>query len=447
MSELSETCETLVEKIDARRAVVGIIGLGYVGLPLSVATAAKGYDVLGFDVDPTKIVSLNAGNSYIDAVPSAKLSKLVDQNKFFATSDFDKLAECDIIIICVPTPLSQQREPDLGFVITTANDILQRLRPGQAIVLESTTFPGTTEEVLKTILEQGGLKSGVDFFLGFSPEREDPGNATYHTETIPKVVAGDGEQALLVLTKFYDSVVDQVVPVSTPATAEAVKITENVFRAVNIALVNELKLIFEKMDVDVWEVIDAAATKPFGFMRFTPGPGLGGHCIPIDPFYLSWKAREYGMTTRFIELAGEINVAMPQYVVSRMVDALSEKLGLAASKARVLIVGIAYKKNVNDMRESPALALIDLLEAKGTTTDYFDPHVPEIPPTREHQQLAGRKSINLSSDTIKNYDAVLIATDHDAVDYAMVVQNSNLIVDTRNIIAKHALSMTNVVKA
>ena len=433
-------------RIESREAVAGVIGLGYVGLPLAAACARGGFRTIGFDIDADKIARLNAGKSYIDAVASEELAGLVAKQRFRATSDSAELANCDVVIICVPTPLSKQREPDLGFVTATARMIARHLREGQLVVLESTTYPGTTEEVVKPILEEGGLRSGRDFFLAFSPEREDPGNASFRTVTIPKVVAGDGPSASALAEAFYGAVVERVVVVSSPATAEAVKITENVFRAVNIALVNELKVIYDAMGIDVWEVIDAAATKPFGFMPFYPGPGLGGHCIPIDPFYLTWKSREYGLTTRFIELAGEINVAMPRYVVASLERALDTHLSRSLGSARVLLVGLAYKKNVSDIRESPSLALLELMEQRGTGTDYFDPHVPEVPPTREHAALAGRRSVELSPETVAAYDAVLIATDHDDVDYGLLHAHARLILDTRNALGRRGYRSDRIVK-
>ncbi|MEO1161883.1 MAG: nucleotide sugar dehydrogenase, partial [Pseudomonadota bacterium] len=381
------------------------------------------------------------------AVASEELAGHVSAGRFEATSDFAHLKDCDAVVICVPTPLSKHREPDLSYVSSTAEQIAARLRPGHLIVLESTTYPGTTLEVLKPILEAGGLRSGADFWLGFSPEREDPGNDRYHTTSIPKVVAGDGEQASDLMKALYGAVVDTVVPVSSPSVAEAVKITENVFRAVNIALVNELKVIYDAMGIDVWEVIDAASTKPFGFMPFYPGPGLGGHCIPIDPFYLTWKSREYGLPTRFIELAGEINVAMPKYVVGRLRDELDQQQSVAIGAACILVLGLAYKKNVSDIRESPSFALIELLEKHGCKVEFHDPHVSEIPMTREHADLAGRKSSGLTAQAVARYNAVLVSTDHDAVDYQLVANSAKLIVDTRNAFARRGLAGAHIVKA
>jgi len=437
----------LLGRIASREATVGICGLGYVGLPLAAAAADAGFPVLGFDTDSEKPRKIAAGESYIGAVTSDRLASLVAAGRLSASTDFSRLEECDVIVICVPTPLTRQREPDLSYVEATARAIAAALRPGQVVVLESTTYPGTTTGILRPILERHGLKSGQDFFLGFSPEREDPGNDKFRTETIPKIVSGDGPDALRIVEAFYSAVVEKVVAVSSPDVAEAVKITENVFRAVNIALANELKVIFSAMDIDVWEVIDAAKTKPFGYMPFYPGPGLGGHCIPIDPFYLTWKAREFDIATRFIELAGEINRAMPRYVIEALEKGLDKHLGLSLGSARVLIVGLAYKKDVSDIRESPSLKLIEFLEDRGTRVDFHDPHVPEIPQTREHAALAGRKSIGLDAELVAGYDAVVIATDHSTIDYGLVSERSRLIVDTRNAIASRGLSVANVVKA
>ncbi|XUM51620.1 nucleotide sugar dehydrogenase (plasmid) [Rhizobium sp. YTU87027] len=443
----SSAYDILSGKIETRSARAGVIGLGYVGLPLAIAIARSGFAVTGFDIDPKKIVSLDARRSYIDAVASDDLATEIDGGRFSATTDFAGLAACDVIVICVPTPLTKHRDPDLSFVEATSRSIAEHLRAGQLVVLESTTYPGTTDDVVKVILERTGLKSGTDFFVGFSPEREDPGNQHYHTATIPKVVAGDGPQALALMKSFYGAAVKTVVPVSSNATAEAVKLTENIFRSVNIALVNELKTVYAAMGVDVWEVIEAAKTKPFGYMPFYPGPGLGGHCIPIDPFYLTWKSREYELPTRFIELAGEINSAMPRYVVGRLAEALDMRSGKALSRSRVLVLGLAYKKNVADIRESPSLRLMEIIEERGGKTDYHDPHVGEIPSTREYQHLKGRKSVDLTREVLEAYDAVLVATDHDHLDYALIANNALLIVDTRNVFARLGLSAAHIVKA
>ncbi len=445
ITESHSEARQLAEMLESGTARVGVIGLGYVGLPLAIACAASGFCTLGLDIDAEKILSLNAGASYIDAVSSDRLGDLLTQGTFHASSDMTGLALCDVIVICVPTPLSRNREPNLDYVAATAREIARHLRPGQMVILESTTYPGTTEDLLVPILEAGGLRSGADFFVGFSPEREDPGNRQFHTANIPKIVSGHGEEAGTLVEKFYSRVVSSTVRVSSPATAEAVKITENVFRAVNVALVNELKVIYDAMGVDIWEVIDAAATKPFGFMPFYPGPGLGGHCIPIDPFYLTWRAREFGIATRFIELAGEINHAMPAHVIARLEEALDRHAGKSLSQSRVLLVGMAYKKNVSDMRESPSLVLTERLLARGCRLDYHDPHVPEIPPTREHASLAGLRSVPL--DDVAKYDAVLIATDHDAVDYATIARDAKLVVDCRNVMERKGLSAVVLVKA
>ncbi|CAN7382030.1 nucleotide sugar dehydrogenase [Pararhizobium sp. LjRoot238] len=447
LTVLSSPSETLLSKIADRTAQAAVIGLGYVGLPLAITVARSGFAVTGFDIDPQKIVAIDAGRSYIEAVPDAVLSTETAEGRFRATTDFGRLADCDIIIICVPTPLTKYRDPDLSFITRTCDRIAETLKPGQLIVLESTTYPGTTDEVVRPILEKTGLKSAQDFFLGFSPEREDPGNRDFHTSSIPKIVAGDGAEAAKLMEAFYGAAVQTVVPVSSTATAEAVKLTENIFRAVNIALVNELKVVYEAMGIDIWEVVDAAKTKPFGYMPFYPGPGLGGHCIPIDPFYLTWKSREYELPTRFIELAGEINSAMPRHVVGRLAEALDIHLGKALSRSRVLLIGLAYKKNVPDIRESPSLKLIELIEERGGSAAYHDPHVAEIPRTREYMALKGRQSVPLTEQSVKAFDAVLIATDHDAVDYAALARWAPLIVDTRNAFARRGIEGQTILKA
>jgi UDP-N-acetyl-D-glucosamine dehydrogenase len=438
---------TLNSKIIEKSAAVGIIGLGYVGLPLAVTAAKRGLPVTGFDIDPGKITRLDASESYIEAVESEDLASLKATGKVRWTTDFAGLAQMDVIVICVPTPLTAHRDPDLSYIERTAEVIAKHLSPATLIVLESTTYPGTTADVMTPILATSGHVPGKDIFIGFSPEREDPGNAKFRTATIPKIVAGDGAEAGKLVEAFYRIVVDQVVPVSTTQTAEAVKITENIFRAVNIALVNELKMIFDKMGIDIWEVIDGAATKPFGFMPFYPGPGLGGHCIPIDPFYLTWKAREYELSTRFIELAGEINSNMPNYVVARLREVLDQKLGIGLSRARVLIIGIAYKKNVSDMRESPSVRLMSLLQEAGSKVAFHDPHVPSIPKMREYPQFMGKTSLAAEDIRAADFDAVLIATDHDSVDYAALAALQIPIIDTRNAMKKRGLSMADVTKA
>ncbi|MEL6806158.1 MAG: nucleotide sugar dehydrogenase [Pseudomonadota bacterium] len=435
---------SLKDSISDYSARVGVIGLGYVGLPLAVTAARQGFAVTGFDIDASKMDRLDAGQSYIGAVSDADLAAV--QGRFDWSTDFSHLSDCQAILICVPTPLTKQREPDLSFVEQTTRRIADHIRPGTIVVLESTTYPGTTEEVLAPILKTSGLTLGEDIFLGFSPEREDPGNAHHTTRSIPKIVAGMGDTAGDLIEALYARIVDTVVRVPTPATAEAVKITENIFRAVNIALVNELKLIYDKMGIDVWEVIDGAATKPFGYMPFYPGPGLGGHCIPIDPFYLTWKAREHEVPTRFIELAGEINTDMPHHVVDRLREIVDRSCGKGLSAARILLVGVAYKKNVSDMRESPAMKLLELLDAAGSDVEYIDPHVPEIPPMREYKQFLARPAADPATLTPGQFDAVLIATDHDAVDYAQLLTLGCPVVDTRNAIARRGLAMEGVVK-
>lgn len=448
MTNASNVGENDLEKrfLD-RTARIGVVGLGYVGLPLAEAFAREGFSVTGFDIDEAKVRLLNEGKTYIRHIPDARIAAIVDSGKFRASTDYSDAADMDAILICVPTPLTRFREPDLKFVISTGEAIAPHLRAGQMIVLESTTWPGTTTEVLKPILEAGGLRSGGDFFLAYSPEREDPGNPDYGATTIPKVVGGDGDAALRLAAALYGQIVGDVVPVSSAATAEAVKLTENIFRAVNIALANELKLVYDRMGIDVWEVIDAAKTKPFGYMPFYPGPGLGGHCIPIDPFYLTWKAREYGLSTRFIELAGEINTGMPRHVVRRLAEALDARTGKGLNGARILLVGLAYKKNVDDTRESPALTIIELLEERGAAVDYFDPYVAEIPMTREHAPLAGRQSVVWAPQALASYDAAFICTDHDDVDYAELVAHSRLVVDTRNATRNVTENRERVVKA
>ncbi|QND58860.1 nucleotide sugar dehydrogenase [Mesorhizobium huakuii] len=439
--------DSLLNRISTRAAQVGVIGLGYVGLPLAVAVARAGFPVSGFDIEARKVESLNKGQSYIEAVTSAALAGQVASGRFRATADFAELAVCDVIIICVPTPLTKHREPDLSFVTNTAGTIAKHLRLGQLVVLESTTYPGTTDDVIKPILEATGLQSKIDFFLGFSPEREDPGNRSFEVATIPKVVAGDGIEAAALVQAFYQSVVKTVVPVSTTATAEAVKLTENIFRSVNIALVNELKVVLGAMGIDIWEVIEAAKSKPFGYMPFYPGPGLGGHCVPIDPFYLTWKAREYELPTRFIELAAEINTAMPRHVVDELAKALDRRCGKALSRSRILIIGLAYKKNVPDIRESPSLRLIELIEEWGGKAEFHDPHVTEIPTTREHMAIKGRRSVELTEAALKGFDAVVVATDHDAIDYQTIADHALLILDTRNVFGRLGLARDTVVKA
>lgn len=439
--------DALVARFHARQARIGVIGLGYVGLPLICAIAGRGFAAIGFDIDAAKVAVLNRGQSYIRHIPGDTIAGLRASGRFEASDDFARLRQVDAILLCVPTPLTRQREPDLSYVVGTTRSIVPHLRPGHLVVLESTTYPGTTREVMRPILEQGGLRSGRDFFLAYSPEREDPGNAQFATAAIPKVVGGDGPDALRLACALYDEIVERAVPVASADVAEAVKLTENIFRAVNIALVNELKTVYEAMGIDIWEVIAAAKTKPFGYMPFYPGPGLGGHCIPIDPFYLTWKAREFGVSARFVELAGEVNTAMPARVVDKTMAALSEHSGLALKGARTLVVGIAYKKNVDDMRESPALKIMELLERRGAVTSFHDPLVAEIHPTRDHPGFVGRKSTPLTAAVLAATDAAIICTDHDAVDYRLLADHCPLIVDTRNAFASRGIVGGRVIKA
>lgn len=436
--------KALLRKIESRKALVGIIGMGYVGLPLVRTFCGGGFRVLGYDIDPAKVGKLNAGRSYIEHIPSAMVASLVRGGKFKATSNDRDLRKCDVLIICVPTPLTKTRDPDMTYIIKTSETIARNLRRGQLIVLESTTYPGTTREVCKPILERTGLKAGADFFLAFSPEREDPGRKDFVTETIPKVVGGMGPKAGRLATALYGAAIKKVVPVSSCEVAEAAKILENVYRCVNIAMVNELKVLFDRMGIDVWEVIEAAKTKPFGFSAFYPGPGLGGHCIPIDPFYLSWKAKQYHTPTRFIELAGEVNTAMPEYVVERLAHALSDR-GKAMKGARVLVLGLAYKKDIDDIRESPSIELIEILRERGCRVDYNDPHVPTTHKQREHDLKL--KSVPLTARSLASFDAVVISTDHSSYDYAFIVRHAKLVIDTRNACQKVKAGRGKVIKA
>lgn len=419
----------LMERIATDVVRVGIIGLGYVGLPLARAFGDRGIAVLGFDVDPAKVEKLRRGESYIKHIPAEAIRAMRDA-RFEATTDFTRLDEPDVIIICVPTPLTDARDPDLTYVVNSARAIAERLRPGQLVILESTTYPGTTRDVVLPVLAAGGLQPGVDFFLAFSPEREDPGNPQFSAPTIPKVVGGLDPASLDLAASLYGKVVVKVVPVSSPEVAEACKILENTYRAINIALVNELKVIYSRMGVDVWEVIEAARTKPFGFQAFYPGPGLGGHCIPIDPFYLTWVARKHGLSTRFIELAGEINTSMPAYVVDRVADALNDRCR-SVRGSKITLLGMAYKKDVDDPRESPGFELMELLLHKGAEVDYNDPHIPTLPPMRHYPDLR-MSSRELTEDYLASRDCVLVVTDHSAYDWAWIARHSSLIVDTRN---------------
>ena len=432
--------EQLLAKLQDRTAVIGIVGLGYVGLPLTLCYAAQGFKVLGIDIDTEKVERLNRGESYIKHIDARAIGSARELG-FEATADFTRAGEADALIICVPTPLNAFREPDLSYVLGTVSVLLPYVREGQVVSLESTTYPGTTEEELRPRLESRGFTVGRDLFLVFSPEREDPGNPHFQTRTIPKVCGGSTPACLEAGLALYRAAVDRVVPVSSTRAAELTKLLENIHRAVNIGLVNEMKIIADRMGIDIHEVIRAAATKPFGFTPYYPGPGLGGHCIPIDPFYLTWKAREYGVHTRFIELAGEINSDMPHWVISKVADALNER-GRSIMGSRVLVLGIAYKKDVEDMRESPSVALMEILRRKGATVDYSDPHVPVVPRRREHRfELS---SVPLSPNAIASYDVVLVATAHSAFDYELVRQYANLIVDTRGVYTER---LPNVVKA
>jgi UDP-N-acetyl-D-glucosamine dehydrogenase len=432
--------EQLLAKLADRSAVIGIVGLGYVGLPLALRFSEVGFRVLGIDIDAKKVEALNAGASYIEHIKAASIAA-ARRKSFEASADFVRARDADALIICVPTPLNRHREPDLSFVIGTIEALVPHLRRGQIVSLESTTYPGTTEEELRPRIERAGLRVGDDVFLVFSPEREDPGNDKFDTRRIPKVCGGSTPGCLEVGIALYSGAIDTVVPVSSTRAAEMTKLLENIHRAVNIGLVNEMKIVADRMGIDIHEVIKAAATKPFGFVPYWPGPGLGGHCIPIDPFYLSWKAREYGVHTRFIELAGEINAGMPHWVIGKCVDALNER-GRALKGARVLVLGIAYKKNVDDMRESPAVELMELLAERGARVEYSDPHVPVFPKLRRgHFDL---KSVELTPQSVAGYDMVLLATNHDAFNYGLVLENARLIVDTRGVYLDPA---PNVVKA
>jgi UDP-N-acetyl-D-glucosamine dehydrogenase len=421
----------LEAKIQDRTAVVGIIGQGYVGLPLGLVFCEAGFRVVGFDLDPAKVQAITRGESYIRHIGPARVAAAVNGGKYVATTDFDQLKDCDAIMICVPTPLGEHREPDNSYIHATGREIAKRLRRGQLVVLESTTYPGTTDSELLPILETSGLKSGEDFLLAFSPEREDPGRSDFTTKSIPKVVGGIGEAATRVAAALYTAAMEKVVPVSSTRVAESSKLLENIFRSVNIALVNELKVIFDRMDIDVWEVIKAAETKPFGFMAFYPGPGLGGHCIPLDPFYLSWKAAEYGEWARFVELAGEINTRMPRYVVGKLATALNED-GKAVKGARVLVLGLAYKANVDDDRESPSYEIIELLLESGAIVDYCDPHFPVARKTRKHD--LGLKTVPATAESFAKYDAVVVATAHEVFKDGSLYKGVRLVVDTRNIV-------------
>ena len=430
----------LIEKLSSKKAIIGILGLGYVGLPLLIRYASLGYKVLGIDIDQSKANKLNKGESYIEHIPSSDIASSIN-NGFEATTDFSRASEADTLIICVPTPLNKYREPDLSYVTDTTDAIVPYLRKGHVLSLESTTYPGTTEEELLPRMESTGLTVGEDVFLVYSPEREDPGNPNYTTNTIPKVVGGHTDACMAVGKAMYQPAIDQIVPVSSTKAAEMTKLLENIHRSVNIGLVNEMKIVADRMDIDIHEVIKAAATKPFGFTAYYPGPGLGGHCIPIDPFYLTWKAKEYGLNTRFIELAGEVNSNMPRWVVGKTMDALNDR-EKSLKGAKILILGIAYKKDVDDMRESPSVELMELFRAKGGIVDYTDPHVPVFPKMREHN--FDLSSIDITPQKIAEYDVLVLATNHEKFDYDLFKNNAKLIIDTRGVFES---SHRNIIKA
>jgi len=420
---------SLLQKIKDHEARIGVVGLGYVGLPLILEFVEENFTCVGFDIDESKVSQLNEGQSYIKHIEGARIKEAVSKKLFHATTNFSELSDVDCILVCVPTPLNKHREPNISYITETSETISKHIRKGQLIILESSTYPGTTEEVMRPILEKSGLVGHEDFYLAFSPEREDPNNPNYSTRTIPKVVGANSEISLELTKTLYDQVIVETVPVSSSQAAEATKLLENIFRSVNIALVNEMKVILDRMGIDVWEVINAAKTKPFGYMAFYPGPGLGGHCIPIDPFYLTWKARQYDISTRFIELAGEVNTDMPYYVVDKVADALNEqKKSLNGSK--ILILGMAYKKDIDDLRESPTLKLMEILLDKGSLVDYNDPLIDALYPMRHYNYDS--QSVDLNPETLKQYDAVLISTDHTVYDWEMIVEHSNVIIDTRN---------------
>ena len=436
--------DRLIQRINKKEVTVGIIGMGYVGLPLVLRFCEEGFQILGFDVDSKKVTALKKGKSYLKSIPSSRISQFIRSKLLDVTDDFSRLDEPDSILICVPTPLTEKMEPDLQYIEKTTDAVRDRLRKGQLIVLESTSYPGTTEELILPRLESTGLKVGKDFFLAYSPEREDPGNKRFTTQQIPKVVAGITPSCHKATVSLYRQIIKKVIPVSSPRVAELTKLLENIYRSVNIALVNELKMLADRMGIDIWEVIEAASTKPFGFSPFYPGPGMGGHCIPIDPFYLSWKAKEYDFTTRFIQLAGEINVSIPYYVVSKVSDALNER-GKSIRGAKILILGAAYKKDVDDARESPALAIMDLLQKKGATILYHDPYIPILPPFRKYQFKL--KSSPLTERLLRRMDAVVVVTDHSQIDYPWVAKHAPLIIDTRNVTKNMKQWKKKIVKA
>lgn len=440
----------ILDKIKNKSVKVGIVGMGYVGLPLGLAFAAKKINVLGFDLDDKKVKLLLQGKSYIKHISEKKIKDAVKSGRLKATTDFSRLPEVDAIIICVPTPLDEHREPDMSYVVNTAKTIAKYLRKGQLVTLESTTYPGTTDEILKPLFENAAnavknkFKVGKDFYLAFSPEREDPNNQDYSTVTIPKVVGGVTRNCLKIAQALYDLVIIKTVPVSSTRAAEASKLLENIYRSINIAMVNELKMVFDRMNIDIWEVIAAASTKPFGFKPFYPGPGLGGHCIPIDPFYLTWKAREFEINTKFIELAGEINTHQPYYVVERSMEVLN-KFKKTLNGSKVLILGAAYKKDIDDMRESPSLKLIEIYREKGAKVEYSDPLIPMLPKTRKYDY--NMKSVKLTKEKLNSFDLVVLSTDHSIFDYKFIAQNSKVIVDSRNAFESKGIKTKNIFKA
>ena len=436
--------EHLIQKILKKEATIGIIGLGYVGLPLVLRFCEEGFRVLGFDVDPKKIALLKRGRSYLKSISSTHIAQFLKKGPLDVTNDFSRLKKPDCILVCVPTPLTEKKEPDLQYIEKTTESIRSHLRKGQLIVLESTTYPGTTEELILPQLESTGLQIGKDFFLGYSPEREDPGNKRFRTREIPKVVAGMTPSCKKVVTTLYRQVIQKVIPVSSPRVAELTKLLENIFRSVNIALVNELKMLADRMGIDIWEVIEAASTKPFGFTPFYPGPGMGGHCIPIDPYYLSWKAQEYDFTTRFIFLAGEINVHVPYYVVTKIQDALNGR-GKSIKGAKILVLGVAYKRDVDDARESPALAIMELLRKKGADILYHDPYIPSLPPFRKY--LFKLTSSPLTERLLHKIDAAVVVTDHSQIDYRWIARHVPLVIDTRNVTKNMKQWKKKIVKA
>ena len=434
----------LVNKINEKNAVIGVVGLGYVGLPLILEYAEKGFKSLGFDIDPSKIEYISKGQSYIKHIPSEKIDKVVKKGTFSSTTDFSRLEEVDAILVAVPTPLDKYRAPDLSYIINTSEEVAKYLRKGQIVILESSTYPGTTEEVMRPILEKSGLKCDEDFWLAFSPEREDPNNPKFSTSTIPKVVGANTPEGLEISTTLYDQVIVKTVPVSSSQAAEATKLLENIFRSVNIALVNEMKMVLDRMGIDVWEVINAASTKPFGFMPFYPGPGLGGHCIPIDPFYLTYKAREFDMSTRFIELAGEINTSMPYWVIQKLMEALDQR-EKSLKNSKILLLGMAYKPDIDDVRESPSFKLMEILKDKGAVVEYHDPYVTKLHKMRKYDFKD--EAVELTAENIEHYDAVLISTNHSEYDYDFIVEHAKMVLDTRNATANVKNGREKIVKA